>query len=84
MIMIKHKKVVFRYEINDTIVTLLTDLPAGTRHSPFVRVFHTLTKHECYPPLMCNNFERTHSKEQVMGITARMYTTVELMVHLNN
>ena len=49
----KHKKkcknVVFRYLFNDTI---LTDLPAGTLHSPFVKVFHTLTQHECYPPLM--------------------------------
>ena len=29
------------------------DLPAGKRHSPFIRFFHTLTKHECYPPLRC-------------------------------
>ena len=72
----------FRYYFNDT---MLTDLPAGTPHSPFVRVFHTPTKHECYLHLMCNKFERTHSKEQVMGTTARMYTTVELMVcRLNN
>ena len=63
---------------------MLTDLPAGTWHSPFLRVFHTLTKHECYPPLMCNKFERTHSKEQVMGIAAQMYITVELMVRLRN
>ena len=77
MTMIKHKKNVktWCFDIN---------LPASTRHSPFVRVCHTLTKHECYPPLMCNKFERTDPKEQVMGIAARMYTTVELMVHLNN
>ena len=53
----------------------------------FCRVYeatHTLTKHECYPPLMCNKFQRSHSNEQVMGITAQMYTTVELMVRLLN
>ena len=47
-----------------------------------VRVMHTLTKHECYPPLMCKKFQRTYSNEQV--ITAWMYSTVELMVCLLN
>ena len=53
-------------------------------HSHFVRVLHSLTKHECFPPPMSNKFRRTFSNEQVMGVTEYLYNTLELMVRLFN
>ena len=73
MIMIKHLKNVKTWCFENNLMILCSRIYQQSRD---------IRPHECYPPLMCNKFERTHSKEQVMGITALMYTTVELMVRL--
>ena len=74
MIMVKPKKNVktWCFDINLMIQCKVSNthgFTSGTLHSCSVRVLHGLTKHECYPPLMCNKFQRAYSNEQVIWCT---------------